>query len=641
MAKETDPSDDFFKGDCQIRLAPKIDHSVNPAEVTAELILLLSYDHPLVHNVIKRAKEVEEVEVVLHLLWGFRFPIYVNPSLDVSNVKKLTVTSVFEKSRDGDLLFPIRYINNCALYKASKDPKWGTSYYDASALDELLDEEMGKFLLPRIVAYKEAADWETWKTLSLEHRKEVAGDFLRNLYETFSSLQQGAKAAPEVDARTAQQKIIYQMPPKSFPSDHMTTRMELPNNFDLILPSEMQQIQKVVKNFNVNGSPSFLMARDYLAQYLPLLLQRRQEAIQFPSKPKTALVPNVRTSLPAKKWWWPFARSTELYAPVGLPTLSRLGKLMEDLTRKVMEDATNPDFDSAYFPTYFNRNYFLDQLVQSLQDSTGPHQARLHNHALQITTTNKIVPPPEEITRIEATEIQAHYDIATIVRSLRTDKDLPAGKIEEQILKIPDPNTLGLQSVPLIRAYGTEIFYYLNLLTQNLSALKNKNYNILVEHLQKFSADLNEQGANSSTQKFTTLALLLTSFETYQHTTHVHAEQVEAETQSYIAKIDQYLVTIREHTMATQDPTLSAALLKKTEELQVVYLLAKSQILATVAIRKQNEELLYENLRQLQLTLATMVTQSVLSPLTDADILALQKSLQVLLTALTGPGKAP
>lgn len=639
MAKETDSSDDFFKGDCQIRLAPKFDHSVNPAEVVSELILLLSYDHPLVHNVIKRAKKVSEVDVMLHLLWGFQFPIYVNPDLKANDVQKLTVKNVLKESLEGNLLFPIRYINNCALYRASQDfkSKWGTSYHDVSELDRLLDEEMRNFILPRIVAYKQAADWETWKTLSLEHRQKVAGDFLSNLYETFRSLQQGAKAAPEVDARTAQQKIIYQMPKKSYPSDHTTTRMELPNNFDLILPSEMQQIQKVVKNFNVNGSPSFLMARDYLAQYLPLLLQRRQEAIHFQSKTAAHLPAVVQAPLPTRRWWWPF--NSHPLPPTALSSSpnsfsNRMKKNENDRILEVMTTSTDPKYDDVRFPTFLTVNYTLDQLIHSLQDSIGPHQARIHEHAIHLAATKTPVAAPEEITEIAALESPISYDLIAIVSGLRTAKDLPSGKIEPRIQEIADPVTTNLQSVAKVRAYGSEIFLFLNLLTQNVSALKGKNYSNLITLLATFLTELSKQGVDTTAKKFHELSFALNSFETYEQATQLHTEQVKGETLSFIQKTRQYLQALNVYTKTLDDENLKLTALRKTEELQTVLLLTENHILATIDLRQQNQGLLYENSKQLQIHLATLTTRQALGSLSDEDVKSLTEALRHLLSAL-------
>ncbi len=584
--------------------------NLTPHEAVAELILLLSYNHPLVNHIANRAKSVDQLDAFLNLLWGFQYPLYVAENFHVTDAR-----SIFENSARGQIIFPLHSIRTQTL-SYIKSNFSGTNH---EFVDEHLNKDLSNYFTSRVKAYQQASSWDKWNKADYEFRYKEAKNFMNSLWHEFQLILELVESA--TDPRTAKQKINYQF--KQKPTLFHETRALLPHKFDIILPAEFSRLKALIDfvGQELNG-PAHQLAVEYIAQYLPLLLEARREAIglQIESNPQ----------LPAVRSRWSPLRVLKLVQP----STWRDNKSWNSARNTLLLGHKS---DSMPFPTYLNQNLTLEQMKQSLHDNVGPRKVRLQQHAQHLTVVRTAVSPPEELLRVDATESAFVYDINNLIAGQSVKLELPAGQIEKQISEIPNPQVETLVTLSGARKYGNEISFYLNLLSQNLSVLKSDGHKILAQHIKVAQQKMLDEGVRLDAKILHQLGLVLSKFEQSEQIVQQHTEEIEKELTSFISKVEDYLNPLSPLIENATDQNLQFSLLQKKEELQTILIIAKSQMLNTLELKKKNQQLLYSSLRHVQILLISLSTKSVVSSLTSEDLTQLSEALGSMQGALQKP----
>ncbi len=583
---------------CQTKL---VTNPEEKNEAIIEAILFLSYDHPLVHHIVKRAKSTYDIELFLNMLWGFQYPMYVEPGTELQYDPDDNISL----AKTGKIVFPLLTVK-----KYFNDDKLG---FNKSAYKE----DMSTILRARLDNYLAAASWEKWKTLSYDHRKKIAEHLLKNIYYMFRKISEGKQEHPELDPRINHQHVTYQIKPASsignrHPGD---PDLQLPTGYDLFLPTELDKFLNIFGRIHIhNALLNPLVA--YLTEHLPLLIERRIEVLNLRKKLDADYKPNFLTIVPERKF-------------------IKLGK-------RIWHSIAKPQVDTEYLlepvidgRSFISRHYSLDELKAAITESTGPTKFRIHQDVTLLRTQDNPLPQPEEMKLDAPTETPFTYDLQQFTSSPHITTELPAGKIHNRILTVPEPSTENLKTPAQVRNYGTEVFFYLNLLSQNLGALKGGNQQVLAKYLTTFLQDLEQQGIKMDSKKFHELRLHLTAFETNENSIHLHTEQIETEVDAFITKVDQHLNVLRTFSESIQEnDEFKLAVTRKIEELQTVLVLSKAQIQPALKLRKENQELTYNNIKNLQMQLMSLTAKSVLAPYTAEDMASLAEALARVQSAL-------
>lgn len=585
--------------------------NLTPHEAVAELILLLSYNHPLVHHIANRAKSVDQLDAFLNLLWGFQYPLYVAENLHVEDARIL-----FENSVRGQIIFPLHTIKTQTLSYLKSNFSGITDGF----IDEQLSKDLSGYFTSRLKAYHYASSWDNWNKADDEFRYKEAKNFINSLWYQFQLIIE--KVEPTIDPRTARQKVNYQF--KQKPLIYHETRAMLPNKFDIILPAEFARLKTLIDfvGQELNG-PVHQLAVEYIAQYLPLLLEARRESIGLQIKSLSQL-PVAQSTVRSR--WSPM----RLLAAVQ-PSTWRDNKSWSSARNNLLV-GNNPE--DTPFPTYLNQNLTLEQIKQFLYENVGPKKVRLQQHAQHLTTIKTAVAPPEELQQVDATESSFVYDINSLIAGQPVKLELPAGQIEKKISEIPNPSTETLTTLSGVRKYGSEISFYLNLLSQNLSVLKSDGYKLVAQHIKTAQQKILDDGVRLDAKTLHQLGLALSSFEQREQIIQQHTEEIEKELTSFISKTEDYLSPLGSLIENATDQNIQLALLQKKEELQTILIIAKSQMLNTLELKKKNQHLLYASLRHVQILLISLSTKSVVSGLTEEDLTQLSEALGSMCSAL-------
>ncbi len=605
------PPDDFFlspPASCSDRLSPKKSTKedrfaiIESQKRAAEFVLFLSYDHPLFERWIERSKSAEDVEAILHLIWGYTAPIYVEPNLTLKRGIKFghampfipairsykSFNQAYKAYAEGRFQFPVDQLKLPV-------PQHVADTFDAQILSENFNHELHEF-------FTIASDWSKWRELSFEYRQKFVNQFMHSLKNSFSSTYSNPlllESTAEIDPRTGKKyEFLTSLQRDSRHTDYLRYTLTLKSGrpLDVFLPDEMEKFIRLVLSVTTPSTHTHKIVQTYLIDHFPLLMQRRMEATKAQDMVASARTSNIR------------------------------------LAKKRVFEASNQIPNET--DSYLNK-VPLNELKSTLR-ALGTLQARIRADMSLLTESPELLHPPSEMKATAdelALLVEAKpYDLSKQLLLQSPEKIVNASESKRlQFDALLQPRIEDLKSAADVQKYGQILFTYLNQLSVALGALNTERDQSLSLFL---ASQLDSMTADSLLE---VTGQFLTHYKVAQSNTLAQLLHIEDALQKFIVSVEDHLSLLKEYQQqnsASENMPLKLSVIEKIEDLQSILILAKSQMQTSIQLKHQNQSRLSKIVRDLLLQIATLNTQKSLKPLSAEDLRGFTESLRSLKNAL-------